>query len=312
VVFPLSTRGYQVIVISTPRGKNTKFHELVSQPDVYSVHTQTILDSVAEGFVLRDNNGQPTTLEVFQKLYGDPAGWRREYMCEFTGDAEALVKWLQLVAAGSRETIPFDCLELTDGSGWKAGYFKGLAAEAGRVEVGWDVARQSDLSVVWVNLAGADGIRRLRHLVVMRRCEFALQREVLRDLMGSCRRAVGCGDATGLGMDSNETLTSLYGARWQGVQFTAKSKRELGSLLLTAYDEGSQLLPASGGEYKFIHTDIYAVQKTGDSDTLRLMETPNPLLEESHCDLAYANALARKAAAIVAARPYVSVWSQSA
>jgi phage FluMu gp28-like protein len=30
VVFPLTTRGYKVIVISTPRGKNTKFYELWS------------------------------------------------------------------------------------------------------------------------------------------------------------------------------------------------------------------------------------------------------------------------------------------
>ena len=33
VVFPLSTRGFRVIVISTPRGKNTKLFELFSDPE---------------------------------------------------------------------------------------------------------------------------------------------------------------------------------------------------------------------------------------------------------------------------------------
>ena len=49
VVFPLTTRGHRVIVISTPRGKNTKFFELVSDPETYSVHTCDIHRSIAEG-----------------------------------------------------------------------------------------------------------------------------------------------------------------------------------------------------------------------------------------------------------------------
>lgn len=60
VVFPLSTRGFQVIVISTPRGKNTKFYELCQNLDgAYSVHFCDIHHSLAhDGFVLRDNGGE--------------------------------------------------------------------------------------------------------------------------------------------------------------------------------------------------------------------------------------------------------------
>jgi phage FluMu gp28-like protein len=58
VVFPLATRGFKVIVISTPRGKNTKFFELWSDKETYSVHTCDIYQSVEQdGFVLRDNKG---------------------------------------------------------------------------------------------------------------------------------------------------------------------------------------------------------------------------------------------------------------
>ena len=100
VVFPLTTRGHRVIVISTPRGKNTKFFELVSDPETYSVHTCDIHRSIAEGYILRDQNGEPCSIESFKKLYGDESGWQREYECEFTGDLDTLIKWAKLVTAG--------------------------------------------------------------------------------------------------------------------------------------------------------------------------------------------------------------------
>jgi len=309
VVFPLSTRGYQVIVISTPRGKNTKFYELYSQPETYSVHFQDINKSIAEDFVLRDNNGKPTDLATFKKLYGDDAGWRREYLCEFTGDMEALVTWAQLVAAGQRvEGLPLDVIEVADGNGWKADFWRTFAGN-GRPEIGWDVARHADLSVIWVNAHSVNDIRRLSKLVICRRTSFALQREIIRSLLEAYPRAVGCGDATGLGMDSNETLATAFGSRWQPVTFTQRSKRELGSGLMTAFDEGSIALPAAAveGEHKRIATDIYALQKQGDKANLIISEGLNPLEPDSHCDIAWAAALAIRASGIAGTTAYLSV-----
>jgi len=109
-------------------------------------------------------------------------------------------------------------------------------------------------------------------------------------------------------MDSNETLSAKYSGRWEGLDFTGKSKRELGSLLMTTYDDGAQAIPPTDGQHKCIATDLYALQKEGDRDTLKLTETDNPLLAESHCDVAYANALALKAGQIEFAQPHVSTW----
>ena len=308
VVFPLSTRGYQVIVISTPRGKNTKFYELFSQPETYSIHFQDIIKSVAEDLILRDNNGNPTDVETFKRLYNDASGWQREYMCEFTGDQEALVKWSQLAAAAmSAEDLPFELLRINDDNGWNAGFWNDLRTEAGRPEAGWDVARHADLAVFWVNVRHSDKFRHLRKLVICQRTSFALQRTIIRSLMDACPNAVGCGDSTGLGMDSNETLAGLYGSRWQPVTFTQKSKREMGSGLMTAFDDGSQGIPSIDGANKFIATDIYAVQKEGGKDTLKLYETPNPLEENSHCDIAWASALAIRAGNIAGTTAYLDV-----
>ena len=309
VIFPLTTRGYQIIVISTPRGKNTKFHELVNDPETYSVHIVDIHQAVADGMVLRDNNGKPITIEQFRKIYGDEVGWQREYLCQFTGDLEALIKWAQLVAAGDAgRDIPFDMLRIEGDAGWRSGFFGELKGIGGRAEIGWDVARRSHLSPLWINVARPNRPKRLRFLVLMHRAQFSLQRTVICEAMDTKPTNVGFGDSTGLGMDSNETLSTKYSGRWEGLDFTGKSKRELGSLLMTTYDDGAQAIPPTDGQHKFIATDLYALQKEGDMDTLKLTETANPLLAESHCDVAYSNALALKAGQIEFASPHISTW----
>jgi len=308
VVFPLCTRGYQVIVISTPRGKNTKFYELFAKPELYAVHFVDIYKAVADGHVLTDNNGRPTTIEKFRELYGDEAGWAREYECKFTGDLETLLKWAQICAAGEMgRKLPFDFLRVENDAGWKENFFAPLAAEEGRCEIGWDVARSGDLSALWINQAIVNRPRALRALVLMHNTTFAMQRKIVSAAMDCNRRNVGTGDATGLGMDSNETLATKYPKRWQSFTFSATGKREIGSLLKTAYDDADQAIPPADGEHKAVGTDLYAVQKEGDAQTLKLTEGENPLWPESHCDVAYSCGLARKAAQIVAPRPYISV-----
>ncbi|MFB3893233.1 MAG: terminase large subunit domain-containing protein [Phycisphaerae bacterium] len=313
VVFPLTTRGYQVMVISTPRGRNTKFYDLVSAPDMYSVHFVDINRAVADGLVLRDNEGRPITVEQFRKVYGDELGWQREFLCQFTGDLDSLVKWAQLVAAGRAQVesgAEFDLLRIAGGNGWKSGFFKRLAQIEGRAEMGWDVARHSNLSVLWVNAAptALTRPRSLRFLVLMSDTSFALQRSIIQEAMDANPRSVGCGDATGLGMDSNETLSAKYCERWIGHTFTAGGWREIASLMVTTFGDGAQAIPPPDGPHKFIATDIYAMQKETGSrgEVLRVEATPNPLLDESHCDIGCACGLAAKAGNIKAA--HADLW----
>jgi len=308
VVFPLATRGFRVVVISTPRGKNTKFFELVSAPETYSVHRVDIHQAVAEGMPLTGEGGRPITIEDLRRVYGDEVGWRREYELEFSGDLEALVKWGQLVAAGELGAgRPFDLLRIEAGAGWRAGAAAAGLADGGRPEMGWDVARRGHLSVLWINTADPAGLKRLRRLVVMHDTEFALQRTIIGEAMDARRDGVGMGDSTGLGMDSNETLAARYPGRWEGLDFSGKSKRELGSLLMTTYDDAGQAIPPTGGPAKFVATDVYALQREGEGANLKLAETGNPLDDRSHCDIAWACALALRAGQIRPAQPYISV-----
>ncbi len=150
---PWPRAGFHVIAISTPRGKDTKFYELVSQPELYSVHFCDIHQSIAEGFVLRDQDGNPTDLETFKKLYGDETGWQREYECQFIGELDPLLVWSLLELAGENgRNKPFNCLRLKHDAGWDASFFAALRDTSERIEMGWDVARRGDLSALWINL----------------------------------------------------------------------------------------------------------------------------------------------------------------
>ena len=298
VIFPITTRGYQVVIISTPRGKNTKFYELWRDGETYSVHTCDIHQSVEhEGFVLRDNAGRPCTIGRFRRLYNDEGKWPREYLCQFTGDLEALIKWAALEeAAALSDGLPFDMLRVEGEGGWDAGFFARGLPSGGTLAVGWDVARTGHLSSLAVNLRVAGRPAHLRFLVLMHNAPFALQRSVVRAALDAGRgRADGCGDSTGLGMDSNETLERAYPGRWAGVNFGGGRKKELASGLATAFTDRQQTVPPLDGPHKFIATDLYAIQKDETGGTFALDETDNPLLAESHCDIAWSIGLARRA-----------------
>lgn len=309
VIFPLTTRGFQACLVSTPRGKKSKYYEICSDPSIYSVHLCPISKSVAEdGYQLTDNKGQPCTLEAFKRLYNDDAGWQREYECQFTGDLDALISWANLLSA--RDPLAqFNLVEVNDGHGWDESLLAWLRSlPAGRLEMGWDVARTGHLSPLWVNLAGRDGKKNLVAMVLMHNTPFALQRQIIQAVMDCRPGSVGAGDATGLGNDSNETLKARYRDNWTPVMFNGKSKSELGSLGRTAYGDGLQRLPdfTVNTSTKFIATDLYSIQCTPTGDAadkrLALSETENELEPRSHCDIAYSGLLALLAGTQVGGR----------
>jgi phage FluMu gp28-like protein len=313
VLFPIVTRGgYRLVVISTPRGRNTKFYELFTNADgFYSVHFCDIRKSVFEdGYVLYDAQGQPfptgtdeekeLAIATFRRIYNSESKWPREYECQFTGDLSSLIPWAELErAAQLGDGLPFDWLQIErDGSPlgpvWHA--LKSEAAAGVRPEVGWDVARRGNLSALTLNLARPNRPKHLRFVVTMKGVDYATQRSFVQAVMRLGNLSVGYGDATGLGNESNEVLAGLYPDRWTPFMFTASGKRELASSLRTAFSDAAQTLP-SLKTHKAIATDLYAIQKDDTGANLTLEETANPLLPDSHCDVAYSLGLNRLAGA---------------
>lgn len=314
-LFPIINRkGYRIVIISTPRGKNTKFYEVMQNAEgLYSTHACDIYKSVfEEGYQLYDTKGQPfpqdtreeqeQAIATFRRLYNDEGKWPREYGCEFSGDLSALVPWAELErAAGIMPAdAPFSFVRI-DGDGMVPRRVEW--ATGAPIAIGWDVARRGHLSVVAINELRPGKPSHLRGVIAMRDVSFAGMRGVVTMLMDTNRRSVGYGDATGLGMESNEELQKRYRDRWTPFTFTGAGKREVASALRTAFSDGMQTLPPMSGPHKLVATDIYAIQKDDTGANLIIEETPNPLCEESHCDIAYAIGLARLAGARSAVMP---------
>ncbi|MGN6727955.1 MAG: terminase large subunit domain-containing protein [Tepidisphaeraceae bacterium] len=321
-LFPITTRGgFKMIIISTPRGRNTKFYEIFQNPDgFYSIHLCDIRKSVFEdGYQLYDAKGKPFpqgtdeekehAIATFRKIYNSESKWPREYECKFTGDLSSLITWAELERGASLQNTDgfvyrrFDGLsDVSPDTRVALNAFVGVLGRR-RIEIGWDVARRNHISAVAINLAEPNKPKHLLGVIAMRDCSFEFMRTVVMALMDTSYSAVGAGDATGLGMESNETLKKRYRDRWIPFTFNASSKREVASALKTGFSDGMQTLPAMDGPHKFIATDIYAIQKddTGANDVYE--ETENPLLPESHCDIAYAVGLARVAGARATKKP---------
>lgn len=303
------SNGFDVDVITTPRGKDTKAYELrQNKKGRYWVSVVNIHRAVADGLVLRDENGDPCTIDQFREIYADPIGWQTEYDVEESDALAALIALADIEACC--EPYEFTLLDLADSRGYDRQtenvFALRLAGLPGRLTVGWDVARRKDLSVLWFN-EDVGGRQFLRLLIIMRRCRFDFQREgVIEQAMDTLPNLCGAGDETGLGMESNERLRLKYGEfRWRPVNF-ASSKLALASRLQTYWQERRQIIPVSADQ---VQMDVHGLQKERRGDRLLVHETANTLEPDSHCDMAWANALALDAASVQFAQPHVSVMN---
>lgn len=291
VVFPLITRGYRIVAISTPRGHDTKFADMCrNAAGKYWVSVCDIHRAIADGVKFRDDEGRVTTAAELEKLYADPAGWQREYLCKESDEIDALIawKWMELAKADYQATrLTIGSIE--DYNPAVQNVFQELRGRGAHF-LGWDVARKGHLSSVWVNQLVGD-VYWLRAMLNMDRMDFDYQSQVLRQGMDACSR--GAGDATGMGMESCERLGKRYPGRFDEVNFNS-GKPMIGSKLMTFYEDVRQRIPAKGFD-DVIH-DLHGVQKETKLGRLILHETQNPLEKRSHCDMAYANGLALFAA----------------
>lgn len=300
VIFPLLTRGFRAIVISTPRGHDTKFAELCrNATGKYWVSVVDVHRMIADGAPLRDEDGKPTTAAELEELYNDPAGWKREYLCQESDDIDALIawKWLELAKA-DYIAMRLNITSLDDYNPAFQNVFRDIDRKVGSLYLGWDIARTGHLSCVWINQLVGD-VHYLRALVNMQKMDFEYMQSVVWQAMDCCDH--GSGDATGLGMESCERGEKRYPGRFDKVNF-ATSKPLIGSKLMTYYEDVRQRIPAKG--FDDVICDLHGVQKEQKNGRLVLHETQNPLEKRSHCDMAYANGLSLFAASDSVSGPF--------
>lgn len=233
-VFPIVSRSeLKLRVISTPNGKGNKFYDLMTADDaVWSKHLVDIYQAVADGL--------PRDPEQLQAGVNDDDAWQQEYELKWLDEASA---WLDYAVINSVEHPQANIPD----------HYAG-----GVCFIGNDIAARNDLWVAWV-LEKVGDVFWTREIRVLRRAAFAVQDQVLDELMIKYRVLRLCMDQTGMGEKPVEDAIRRYGStRVEGVLFTGANKQVLATVGKQAFEDRRIRIPMGDPELK---ADLHKLRK---------------------------------------------------
>jgi phage FluMu gp28-like protein len=282
---PVTTWGGQLEIISTHRGANTVFNEIIRDIKErgnsmgWSHHKVTLQDAVAEGLVTRINEktGRKESREAYlariQAECLDEEQWLQEYCCVPADESSAFITYEMIAACEEKE-----CLK-------DLNY---LRTCANPLYLGVDVGRKKDLTVMDVGEKIGDIMwDRLR--IEMQGRTFAEQEFELRRLLSLPKLRRACIDATGIGMQLAERARDEFGWKVEPVMFTAPMKEELAFPLRAAFEDRNVRIAHDPQ----LRADLRGIKKEiTTSGNIRFAGEST----DSHCDRFWAKALRQHAA----------------
>jgi len=212
---PSITRGYSLEIISTPNGQQGEYYKLAKAAGLvdglpkpnceWSAHKTDIYEAVRQG--CKDRFGNPLDIAAIRAGCLDEEMWLQEYCCAFLSTAS---QW-----------ISPELFEANISSEASADY---PAPDLRDLYLGWDVARNKDLSVVWVTQMVGD-VSWTRGVLEFRNVPTPTQMEEARKLLRRARRM--CIDKSSMGLSIFEQLEKEFAGQVEGLQFTLQTKEAL-------------------------------------------------------------------------------------
>lgn len=284
VAKPVTTWGGQLELISTHRGANSVFNQLLldiaerGNPMGWSHHRVTLQDAVSDGLVERINlkTGRRESRETFlTRLEGeclDKEQWLQEYCCLPCDESAAFITYEMITACQADCLRDFACLERCENP----------------LYLGLDVGRKRDLTIIDVGEKIGDVVWD-RFRIELANKSFSEQESELYRLLNLPNLQRACIDASGLGMQLAERAREYCGWKVEPITFTAPIKEQLAFQLRAAFED--RLLRISDDER--LRADLRGIRKEiSASGNLRFVgESP-----DSHCDRFWAKALRQQAA----------------
>ena len=292
--------GYPLAIWSSHKGVDSLFNRKIKEERAlgnnsrWKIRTITLFDALDQGLLKKiiAVSGENLTRDEFlldtKAMVGGEDAFAEECLCQPRASGNQAIKWQYIDAAKRSYYLLRKHLEgdkAFDTADWIAPLVMPLRAMQ-KCALGYDVARTGHLSAVPV--IGYDGAAwKLLALLTMHNRAFRLQAEAVAAIMRAVPAMIGGGDATGLGMQTCEDLTKLFGVyRFVGINFSS-SKREVGTQMVKVFEDGRIHLPEAR-EHEDIQFDLAAIQT--DAPTIgvaRFIETANPVNKLSHCDIAW-------------------------
>ncbi len=318
VAKPVTTWGGTLAIISTHRGEDTLFNELIrsvkegGNPMGWSLHSVPVHEAVAQGLVERINRktgGDESREEFLKRLRAqciDEEQWLQEYCCVPASERAAFLPY-DLITACEDPNLRLLCAEelLARYSGSpsardasRAGSHQSShpSIHQSLLYLGVDVARKKDLCVLDLGeKLGEVFWDRLR--LELQDRTFAEMKSVLYRLLRLPGLRRCCIDATGLGMQLAEEAKREFGWKVEPITFTPSVKEQL-AFGLKRDLENSRLRLAPDQR---LRADLHGLRKEVSlSGNIRFVGDT----EDSHCDRTWALALRQHAA-----RQLDGVWA---
>lgn len=287
IAYPGITWGGNMEIISSHRGSNTFFNQLVREirekgnPKNISLHRVTLQDALEQGFLYKLQQALPadaeqqdmTEAEYFDYVRSgaaDEESFQQEYMCVPADDDSKFLEY-QLITS----------CEYTGGEDWAR---EVTDTFTGRLFCGVDIGRKKDLTVLWVVELLGD-VFYTRKVIPMERMRKSAQEAVLYPWFERAERI--CIDATGLGIGWADDAQDKFGThRVEAVTFTGPVKEALAYPLKGAMEDRAVRVP----DDPTIRADLRKVQKvTTSAGNIRFVAESTP---DGHADRFWALALA--------------------
>ena len=296
IAYPGITWGGCMEIISTHRGSNSFFNQLVREirekgnPKKISLHRVTLQNALDQGFLWKLQQALPADAEqqamdeaeyfdFVKSGAADDESFLQEYMCVPADDDSKFIEYELITGCEYLAGMPWE-REVTD-------------TFSGRLFCGVDIGRKKDLTVLWVVEQLGD-VLYTRKVIPMERMRKSAQEDILYPWFEIADRI--CIDATGLGIGWADDAQDKFGEhRVEAVNFSAQVKEALAYPLKGAMEDRAVRIPDDPA----IRADLRKVQKvTTAAGNIRFVAESTP---DGHADRFWALALAIHAASDPAA-----------
>ena len=258
IAYPGITWGGNMELISTHRGSNNFFNQLVREikengnPKKISLHTVTLQTALDQGFLYKLQQTLPIDDEIqamdeaayfdFIKAgCADEESFQQEYCCNPADDNSAFLEY-DLIASceyGQQENWQFDCRDAINRE----------------LYVGIDIGRKSDLTVIWV-LEKLGDVLYTRQVIELQNMKKSEQEKVFYPVVEHAQRV--CLDYTGLGIGWGDDAKDRFGSKVECVTFTNTGKEAMAYALRGAFEDRKIRIPFNPK----IRADLRAITKT--------------------------------------------------
>ena len=315
------TWGYDIGIWSAHDGTDTLFYQFAQEARAgkggWNYYRVTMEQAVEMGLVekIASVRGVKLSREEFiadcKARARLPEIYEQAYNCNPSGSTSGMVSWGQIQLCQEEYKIPRVHLEgaqIVEMFGtfkvgedlWRArqiedfveANFKELVKAPGHYRLGFDVAASGAGDLACIYIDRKEGARlKLAGLFTCRTEDWHFLKTVLWAFHRLLPGLQSAGDETGLGRQICWETARQFPGQFTGVNF-ASEKHDLGFKLMNQLSAGEKVFPKGEPD---VAQDYFSLRKIYSGKAWKFVEGKNQLNSASHCDMAWAGALASKA-----------------